>query len=111
MSAISITAMDEFDCLVNAEVPLLVQFTATRCKPCAPVKAILQELAEKNHKSFNVAFVDVTETPEIARKYRVHTLPTILLLIRGEKKFRLKGLRTRAEILARLQGELAGLSG
>jgi len=62
----------------------LVDFSANWCMPCKMFKPIVEELAE-NMKDINVYNVDIDECEEVAREYRIFSVPTLVLFKNGEK--------------------------
>ena len=73
---------------------MLVDFWATWCGPCRMLGPVIEELAEEYEgKDVVVGKVDVDENPELARRYGVMQVPTVLLLQKGEELAREIGVR------------------
>jgi len=85
-----VTELDEttFDDAI-AGGPLLVDFWAPWCRPCKALEPILEQLAVA------VARVNVDEEPEIAARYDVLSIPTVILFAAGEARGSVIGLRPR----------------
>lgn len=75
---------ENFKSKISDEKLTLVDFSANWCMPCKMFKPIVEELAEKM-KDINVYNVDIDECEEIAREYRIFSVPTLLLFKKGEK--------------------------
>jgi len=89
-----------FDELVlKASGPVLVDFTATWCGPCKFQAAILEELAEKSLGAAIVQ-VDADESPELAARYGVRGMPTLIVFNGGKETGRRLGLTREAGIRA-----------
>lgn len=69
--------------VLQSEVPVLVDFWATWCMPCKMLAPVIEELAAEA-KDYKVGKVDVDQEPELARKYRVMSIPTVLVFKNGE---------------------------
>ena len=73
---------------------MLVDFWATWCGPCRMLGPVIEELAEEYEgKDVVIGKVDVDENPELARRYGVMQVPTVLLLRDGEELAREIGVR------------------
>lgn len=78
-------ADSEFDAVVlQAGLPVLVDCWAPSCKPCAAMHPVLQALAAEYNGRLIVAKIDVDENRATAQAYGVRSLPTLLLIDRGE---------------------------
>lgn len=75
---------ENFEEKIKSEKLTLVDFSANWCMPCKMFKPIVEELAQ-NMQDINVYNVDIDECEEVARKYRIFSVPTLLLFKNGEK--------------------------
>ncbi len=71
--------------VLQAGVPVLVDFYADWCMPCKMFAPILDEVEENMGKRLKIVKVNVDEAPQLAQKYRVMSIPTIKLFI-GEEE-------------------------
>ena len=72
--------------------PVLVDFWAPWCRPCKSLEPILEQLSER----LPVARLNVDEHPEIAARYDVLSIPTVILFARGEARSSVVGIRPAA---------------
>lgn len=69
--------------VLKSDIPVLVDFWAAWCMPCKMLAPVIDELASEAN-GYKVGKVDVDQEPELARKYRVMSIPTILVFKNGE---------------------------
>jgi thioredoxin 1 len=70
--------------VINAEMPVLVDFWAEWCMPCKMVAPVLEEIADDYEGKLKVGKLNVDSEGEIAMKYNVVSIPTILLFKDGK---------------------------
>jgi thioredoxin len=70
--------------VLESETPVLVDFWADWCGPCHLVAPVLSEIAADRADALRLVKVNVDEEPELARRYGVMSLPTMVLFERGE---------------------------
>lgn len=86
--------------VLEAKEPVLIDFWAEWCGPCQMFGPVVDEIAEELGGKLKVGKVNVDEAPEIARKYRVLSIPTIKLFAGGEEKATNVGALGNAELKA-----------
>ena len=84
--------------VLKSEKTVLVDFFATWCGPCAMVAPILKEIAEEN-SDIKVAKIDVDENMELAQKYKVSVIPTLMVFKNGEVVKTSVGEQSKEQIL------------
>lgn len=83
MSVIEITK-DNFDIeVINSEKPVLLDFWAAWCGPCRMLSPLVDEIADENPQ-IKVGKINVDEQSELAERYNVMSIPTLLLIKNGE---------------------------
>lgn len=85
---------------------VLVDFWAPWCGPCKMQTPILEKVAAAIGGKAVIAKVNVDENPELAAKYGIRSIPTIILLKDGETKQQLIGLQQQAALVSAIEAEL-----
>lgn len=82
--AVTTVTKDNFETVVlQAEKPVLIDFYATWCGPCRMVSPLVDEIA-KEYQNYQICKVDVDESPELAQKFGVMSIPTLVVLKQGK---------------------------
>lgn len=96
-----------FDETVKAsELPVLVDFWAEWCGPCKMIDPILEELAEEMSDKLVIGKLNVDESLEIARRFEIMSIPTLMLFKEGEPVKRVIGAMPKRALLKELQPAL-----
>jgi thioredoxin 1 len=99
--------VDNFDELVlNSEKPYLVDFWAAWCGPCTAVAPIVEAIAAEKADVLNVGKLNVDEQMEIAQRYRIISIPTLLLFKDGEIVQTIVGSAGKDELLVQIDPHL-----
>ena len=84
--------------VLRADKPVLVDFWASWCSPCMALAPTVDEIADEQ-TAIKVGKVNVDEQPELAREFRVMSIPTLMVFKNGELARREVGGRSKEEIL------------
>ena len=98
MSAIQVTTENFQEIVVNADRKVLLDFWAPWCGPCRMVLPIVEEIAGER-EDIVVGKVNVDEQPELAERYGVMTIPTLIVFENGEEQQRSVGAKNKRAIL------------
>ena len=98
MSVEHITKANFEELVKNSEKPVLLDFWATWCGPCRMVAPVVEEIAAER-PDYLVGKINVDEEMELARKFRIVSIPTIIVLENGEKIASSLGYKPKADIL------------
>ena len=92
-----------FDETVNAsDKPILVDFWAEWCGPCKMIAPILSEIAAEQKDNLVIAKLNVDDHGDIAQRFGVMSIPTLLVFDKGEMKKRLVGAKGKGALLQEL---------
>ena len=84
MAAIELTSENFEQEVLQADKPVLVDFWASWCGPCKMLSPVIEEISEER-SDIKVGKVNIDEHPELAQKYGVMSIPTVLVLKNGEE--------------------------
>ena len=99
MSAIQVSKENFQEIVLNAEKKVLLDFWAPWCGPCRMVLPVVEEIAEERD-DIVVGKVNVDEQPELANKYGVMTIPTLIVFKNGQEQQRSVGAKNKKAILS-----------
>ena len=98
MSAIHINNNNFQEEVMNSEKKVLLDFWAPWCGPCQMVLPLIDEIA-RERSDIKVGKINVDENPELAKRFRVMSIPTLVVMEKGEIVKRSTGYRPKEEIL------------
>lgn len=96
--------MKQFDEIINDSRPTVVDFYATWCGPCRRQIPIIYNFKAKMGDEVNVVKVDVDEEQELADRYRIRSVPTIMIFKNGEVVWRASGIQSHTDLMVALNG-------
>jgi len=87
----------------SSEVPLVVDFWAEWCGPCRMVAPVLEAIAGEHEGRIRIAKLNVDDAPNIARRFEVMSIPTLIIFKDGVAKKRLVGAKGKGQLLQELE--------
>ena len=99
---ITLTTSTFDETIASADTPVVVDFWAEWCGPCKMIAPILSEIATEQSGKVTIAKLNVDENPEIAMRYSVMSIPTLLIFSGGEVRKRLVGAKGKGQLLQEL---------
>src|SRR3989442_6394790 len=98
---------ENFDQEINkAQLPVLVDFWAEWCGPCKMLAPMLDELAEESAGKLRIGKVNVDENQELASKFGIRAIPTLLLFKGGQIKEQIVGMSGKKDLEKKLAAHL-----
>lgn len=98
MAEITITEQNFESEVLQSDKPVLVDFWATWCGPCRMLAPVIAELAEEYEGRVKVGKVNVDEQQALAIRYRVSSIPTVIVFKNGEAVASSVGVRPKAQL-------------
>ena len=94
---------EHFDVSVlQADIPVLVDFWSPTCGPCRVLLPVLEELAEENEGDVAIVKLNAAIYPELLTQFSIDTLPTLLFFYQGKVVERMVGVQSKHKIQAAL---------
>ena len=95
-----------FESIINESRPVVVDFHALWCGPCKFQSPILKDVASELGDRVRVIKIDVDQNPELARKYNIQGVPTLMIFKNGQTLWRHSGVASKKEITSILNQKM-----
>ncbi len=102
--AVTDSTFDEV--VLKAQNPILVDFWATWCRPCQMVAPVLEQLSQEYSGKLIIAKLDVDQNQQTAQKYRVMSIPMMILFKQGKPVTTIIGFKPKEQLKKHLEAEL-----
>lgn len=106
MAAITEVNVSNFDALLANDLPVLIDFWAPWCGPCRMVSPIVDQLADELDGRLVIGKCNVDENQDIAMKYGVMSIPTLVILKGGQEVNRIVGAMPKPALTAEIEKSL-----
>ena len=103
MATVITGTQENFDSVINGDLPVLVDFWATWCGPCRMVGPFIEQLADEYAGRVAFMKVNVDEEPELCERYHISSIPNLVLFQDGDVVEQSAGARPKALIAAMVE--------
>ena len=104
MAEITLTRINFEDELLKSDIPVMIDFWATWCGPCKMLAPVLAEFAEENEGAVKVCKVNVDEEGELAMRFGIMSIPTVIVFKNGKETAKTVGYCSKETLAALLDG-------
>ncbi len=94
--------MNEFNEMISGSKPTLVDFFAVWCGPCKMQHPIIEQVKNEVGDKANVIKIDVDQNPHLTSRYKIQSVPTLILFRRGEVLWRGYGVHQKDQLVAKI---------
>lgn len=95
--------MEQFNTIINGNIPVLVDFFATWCAPCRTMAPILEHVKRELGDNIRIIKIDVDKNPILAQSHQIRSVPTIKLFKNGQVRWTGSGVIQARELVSVIQ--------
>ena len=96
----------KFETIINEDRPVIIDFHALWCGPCKVQSPILKEIADELGDRVKVIKIDVDQNQDIAGRFNIRSVPTIMIFKNGEVKYQQAGVHTKPQLITVITNNL-----
>jgi thioredoxin 1 len=102
MGTLTLTEQTFDETIQGSDTLVLVDFWAEWCGPCKMIAPVLDQIAADHHETLRIGKINIDENLELARRFEVMSIPTLILFKDGEPQLRIIGAKGKAQLLEEL---------
>jgi thioredoxin 1 len=102
IGTLTLTEQTFDETIKGSETLVLVDFWAEWCGPCKMIAPVLDQIAAENHETLRIGKINIDENLELARRFEVMSIPTLILFKDGEPQLRIIGAKGKGQLLEEL---------
>ena len=102
----NVTEQNFDEIIQKSKVPVLIDFWAEWCGPCKMLTPVIEELAAEYGETVKIAKVNVDQQPNLAARYGIRSIPTIIIFQGGEIAEQMVGMQAKEALKAKLDSLL-----
>jgi thioredoxin 1 len=102
----NVTEQNFDEIIQKSKVPVMIDFWAEWCGPCKMLTPVIEELAAEYGETVKIAKVNVDQQPDLAARYGIRSIPTIILFKAGEIVEQMVGMQAKEALKAKLDSLL-----
>ncbi|MFH1798655.1 MAG: thioredoxin [Candidatus Omnitrophota bacterium] len=93
--------------VLEAKIPVLVDFWARWCGPCRMMAPVVAEIAKEYEGKLKVCKIDVEESSQVSARYEVMNVPTFIIFKNGEMRDKIVGAVPKNDLVSKIDGSIA----